>query len=93
VESDLPSRVASPKRARNSFWQAAIRSAATLMESLRTDGAAVDFVIGDIRSNAFIEGLSETVRRTHGHVDVLVLNAGAITFAPACDITPDSSTR
>jgi len=65
------------------------KRAATLMESLRTDGAAVDFVIGDIRSNAFIEGLSETVRRTHGHVDALVLNAGAITFALACDITPD----
>jgi NAD(P)-dependent dehydrogenase (short-subunit alcohol dehydrogenase family) len=63
--------------------------AAALLESLRSAGATVDFVIGDIRSDACIEGLLQTVRCRYDHIDVLVLNAGAITFAPTCDITPD----
>lgn len=63
--------------------------AAQLLETLRSAGATADFAIGDVRSEQFFDGLGETVRRRHGRIDTLVLNAGAITFAPTCEITAE----
>jgi len=63
--------------------------AAQLLEALRSSGATADFAIGDVRSEEFFDGLGESVRRRHGRIDILVLNAGAITFAPTCEITPE----
>lgn len=62
--------------------------AATLLESLRANGATANFVIGDVRSEEFVDALRETVCREYGRIDILVLNAGAITFAPTWEITP-----
>jgi NAD(P)-dependent dehydrogenase (short-subunit alcohol dehydrogenase family) len=60
-----------------------------LAAELRAADATVDVVIGDIRTDACVDALTDLVSREYGRIDVLVLNAGAITFAPTCDITPE----
>lgn len=63
--------------------------AAAVMEELLAVTAGVDVVICDIRSDVAVDALADRVRRRYGRIDTLVLNAGAITFAPTCDVTTD----
>lgn len=58
-----------------------------LTEDLRATGAVCHKAVGDLRDESYIEGLADLVRREFGRVDVLLLNAGTISFAPTCEMT------
>ena len=42
----------------------------------------VEFRVLDVTSSVGIAGLSDYIKRTHGHVDVLINNAGILSFSP-----------
>jgi len=60
-----------------------------LTDFLHSRGTQCDFWEGDLAVDQDIDTLTDTVRRLHGRVDTLVLNAGTIAFGAICDITTD----
>lgn len=58
-----------------------------LTEELRDRGATCRSVIGNLGDESSVDELAEVVRKDFGRVDVLMLNAGTISFAPACEMT------
>jgi NAD(P)-dependent dehydrogenase (short-subunit alcohol dehydrogenase family) len=59
-----------------------------LTEELRASGTVCHSSVGDLCDMSYIDGLADLVREEFGRVDVLMLNAGAISFAPTCEMTP-----
>ena len=51
--------------------------ASALLDELRAQGAAVDFVFGDVGDEETAEQLAARARARHGRIDALVLNAGS----------------
>jgi NAD(P)-dependent dehydrogenase (short-subunit alcohol dehydrogenase family) len=60
---------------------------------IRSSGAQVEGVVGDISSEAFVKSLAAHVERTHGTTDVLVNNAGISMIQPAEDTTGEQWQR
>jgi NAD(P)-dependent dehydrogenase (short-subunit alcohol dehydrogenase family) len=58
------------------------RDAATLRSSQEKLGASVTAIQSDASSLADLDKLYEAVKKTHGRIDVLFLNAGIASFAP-----------
>lgn len=58
-----------------------------LTEELRGHGAVCHAAVGDLRDESYIDGIADLARAEFGHIDVLMLNAGAISFAPTCEMT------
>ncbi|OBF27992.1 SDR family oxidoreductase [Mycobacterium sp. ACS4331] len=63
--------------------------AKTLLEELHGAGTEAHFVLGDLRSEAFIDEIAGAVTEHFGHLDAMVLNAGVITYGTLAEITPD----
>jgi len=56
-------------------------------ESILGDGPLVSAHIADVGERAQVERMVEEVLEEHGHIDVLVNNAGAILFSPFTEYT------
>ncbi|UDH01580.1 SDR family NAD(P)-dependent oxidoreductase [Rhodococcus opacus] len=62
----------------------------TLVRSLSEEGAQAWFCPGDLREVATIENIrSLVVEHLEGRIDVVVLNAGVISFGPLTDMTTE----
>jgi NAD(P)-dependent dehydrogenase (short-subunit alcohol dehydrogenase family) len=58
-----------------------------LTEELRAQGTICHSVIGNFGDESYVDELADVARKDFGRVDVLMLNAGTISFAPACEMT------
>jgi NAD(P)-dependent dehydrogenase (short-subunit alcohol dehydrogenase family) len=63
------------------------RSAPTLDSAVATLGPAASRVVGDVTAQADLDRLFETVRKQHGRIDVLFVNAGIAEFVPIEQVT------
>jgi NAD(P)-dependent dehydrogenase (short-subunit alcohol dehydrogenase family) len=63
------------------------------VERLRTAGATVHGMVGDIADEAFVQSLAAWVGEQHGAADVLVNNAGISLIQPAEDTTAEQWQR
>lgn len=64
------------------------RACRVLADEISASGISCHTVVGDLRDESYIDELADVARRHYGRIDVLMLNAGAISFARACEMSP-----
>lgn len=63
--------------------------ARTLLDELHEARASAQFMLGDLRSEHFIDELADAATSRYGRLDIMVLNAGVITWGALWEITPE----
>lgn len=58
-----------------------------LDDATRSIGGAITGVQGDVSNMADLDRLVETIRKTHGHLDIIFANAGLGEFAPLEEVS------
>lgn len=58
-----------------------------LVAELRDAGATCHSIAGDIREESYVNSIAARAETEFGRLDVLMLNAGVISFAPTCEMT------
>ncbi|SEB33219.1 SDR family NAD(P)-dependent oxidoreductase [Rhodococcus koreensis] len=64
-----------------------------LASELRSTGVRVDFIAGDLSDAHAVDALAASVESLHRRIDILVLNAGVISYGPFWSTTPEEFDR